>query len=408
MSFSAMAKGTDGMRQRNLSSVLQTVALNGPLTRSELTRRTGLNRSTIGALVGELVKFGFVEETSPATSAGVGRPSQVISVNDGVTAITVRPLADAIVIELVGLGGVIRRQIRAAVERTPTVGDAINMSSAIIEAFVANRADNDRLLGIGVAIAGSVRQRDGYVLTAEGLGWAETPFGHLLGDATGLSVVVNSDSQLAAIAEHLYGAAQGTHDMLYLTGDAAGIRGGVIAQDKPLAGHRGFAGDIGHLEVEPGGAACRCGRHGCLDAEIGLLRLLDAAGAGAAADLADVLTSSRAALEKEVRRQSELLARALGNVARMFDPATIVLDGYLRTLAEQRRDRMVAVFDAVSPAKLTLAKLTEDNVTIGAAQTVFGELLENPGVVAQRFTEPADDSQHWSRQRLNPEVFKRP
>jgi predicted NBD/HSP70 family sugar kinase len=408
MSYQLAGASTDALRQRNLSALLQIVARDGPLTRSDLARRTGLNRSTVGTLVGELIGFGFVSETYPEMTARVGRPSWVVSVSDAVTAITVMPGTDAIVISLVGLGGVVQRQIRAAVERTPTVADAVNVCAAVIEALRGDPVDGGRVLGACVAVPRAVSQHEQEASAAGDSHWTDAPFEHMLAEATGLKVLVSTDAHVAAIAESMVGAGRGSRDMLYVVGDAAGIRGSVIAQGKPLRGHRGVAGAIGHVQVVPSGGTCGCGRLGCLQAEIGIARLLNAAGIDDQSQLDEALAAPSPALADETARQLQLLGQALRAAGQLLDCETIVLDGYLRTLLEHAPDRLAAEIGGTKLCpRIKGAELLDDNVTIGAAQQVFGEVLDNPGLVAQRLARPADDSQHWSTQRINPIVFKR-
>jgi len=402
----AAAGGTDRLRQGNLSALLRIVASAGPLTRADLARRTGLNRSTVGTLVSELVEFGWVSEAQPETSAGVGRPSSVVSVSEAVTAIIVQPTAEAIGISQVGLGGVLRRQIWAEEERVPTAGEAVNVSAAVIEAMRGDPTSGGRVMGACVVVPGPVSGASGHVTLDGKLGWKHVPFGRLLAEATGLSVRVATDAHVAALGESILGAARATNNSLYVNGDSFGIRGGVVVQGETFAGHRGLAGSVGHVQVNPTGALCACGRTGCLEAEISLSRLLHAANTGDEQELELALASPTRRLSHESERQLALLATALLDSISLLDVELIVLDGYLRVLMERFPQSLESTLKSTSVHAVG-AELSGDNVTLGASQLVFGELLENPTLVAERFAQPADDSQHWSRQRLNPAVFRR-
>src|SRR5262245_28446657 len=83
-------------RQHNLSAVLTNLHHSGPLTRAELTRRTGLNRSTVGTLVGELAASGLAYETAAPEGGGVGRPSPLVHANAKVATLALNPDVDAI------------------------------------------------------------------------------------------------------------------------------------------------------------------------------------------------------------------------------------------------------------------------------------------------------------------------
>src|SRR5215218_9891676 len=101
----ARGNNLDDVRRNNLSAVLNLVHTTGAVTRAQLTRDTGLNRSTIGALVGELVNLQLVDETEPDTTNQVGRPSLMIKPGRRTVALAVNPELDAVTIGLVALGG---------------------------------------------------------------------------------------------------------------------------------------------------------------------------------------------------------------------------------------------------------------------------------------------------------------
>src|SRR5689334_5409943 len=93
----------DDLRRRNLASVLQVVHLRGHCARADITRETGLNRSTVRGLVAELVAAGVVTEGHTARSGGVGRPSPSVAVSDTVRVLAVNPEVDATSGAVVGL-----------------------------------------------------------------------------------------------------------------------------------------------------------------------------------------------------------------------------------------------------------------------------------------------------------------
>ena len=122
----------DDVRRNNLSTVLKLVNAAGSLTRAELTRATGLNRSTIGALVAELVSLGLVTESEPDTKRQVGRPSLVIAPGRHTVALAVNPELDAVSIALVALGGQVVKRIRYSTVRIPEVDEVVNIVAAVV------------------------------------------------------------------------------------------------------------------------------------------------------------------------------------------------------------------------------------------------------------------------------------
>ncbi|RII99694.1 MarR family transcriptional regulator, partial [Clavibacter michiganensis subsp. insidiosus] len=135
----ARSRGTtpDHVRRSNLATVLQIVHETGPASRSELTRETGLNRSTIAALVGELQELGLVVESEPPGTNRVGRPSPIVSADPRVVVLAVNPEIDAVTVGLVGLDGVVQQRIRRDTDGVPTAAQAARVAAAIIDGIRA-------------------------------------------------------------------------------------------------------------------------------------------------------------------------------------------------------------------------------------------------------------------------------
>jgi predicted NBD/HSP70 family sugar kinase len=415
MSLNRAGASADALRQRNLSTVLRLVASHGPISRADLVRRTGLNRSTVGALVAELTELGFVGESYPATSQGLGRPSLMVSVNDRVVAVALHLAKPEITVALVGLGGVVHRVIELPLERVPTMVEAVNMSAAVIDGLRSDLSGSLRVVGIGAALPGLIHQRDGVVMQAPTLGWEAEPFSSSLSAATGLPVLSAGEAQLAAIAEAVFGAGRDVEDVIYLTGGISGTWGGIISGGSPLRGANGYAGDFGHMIVAPAGELCGCGSRGCLNAEIGIDRLLQALDLDTGEDASDIDIALRGALSEsartEVERQLRLLALALLNAIRILDPDLVVLGGYLGSLHEHSPGLLIEGLKAAATSGQLQIVRTErhvDDAVLGAGQLAFNELLNNPSLVALQLSQLAEDSKHWSKQRFTPEALRQP
>ena len=170
----------DEVRQHNLASVLRLVHLHGSLSRSDISTATGLNRSTVGALITNLATAGLVYEHQPE-DRGVGRPSHVVAITSGRAYVIAADVAvERTEIALVELGGRIRA--RATVEHldgeTPeNVARSIKVLAGTLQAELPKRAT---CVGVGIAIPGVVRHSDGYVQVAPNLEWEGIPFGRLV------------------------------------------------------------------------------------------------------------------------------------------------------------------------------------------------------------------------------------
>ncbi len=377
----------EGVRQRNLARLLRLVHLEGPLSRATLTETTGLNRSTIADLVSELVREGLVEERAPDPSRRVGRPSPVVAVSPDVLAIAVNPEVDALTIAAVGLDRGIALRERIELDHLLTPDETASMVAGRIADWRAGALVKSRVVAVGLAVPGLVRAGDGLVRDAPHLHWADAPVRDLVAAATGLPAVVGNDASLGALAEHLYGAARGIDDVVYLNGGASGIGGGLIVHGIPVAGAGGYAGEFGQNRPGIAAESDRRAEGGVLEDEVSRAHLLQAVGLVAADEptlAAALAASADPAVEVELARQRGILSTALANAVNVLNPSVVVLGGFLATIAAHDLEALTeAVAAQAMPANaegldIRVASLAEDRLLIGAAEAAFERILSDP------------------------------
>jgi len=384
----------DRVRRANLATVLRLVHSDGAASRSALTQATGLNRSTIAALVGELVDLGLVVESDPVGTNRVGRPSPVVTPSARVVAVTVNPEIDAVTVGVVGLDGVVQHRVRRETAGVPSAAAAAALAADVIARLRRTEPSSGSVVvGVGVAVPGLVDSDGGVVRLAPHLGWTDEPFAAVLASATGLPTAAANDASLGAVAEGRFGAGRGIDDLVFLNGGASGVGGGVLIAGRPVTGVGGFAGEIGHTLVNSVGQVCHCGAVGCLETEVGQARLLAVTGLDRGqvdeldAALAEAEPGSPVAVE--VRRQVDFLAVALRGVVNSFNPELIVLGGFLGSLWAADPDRLEARVRSQSlpgardGVRLARAALGVDRLTIGAAELAFAAVLADPASVAR-------------------------
>ncbi|MDE0545234.1 ROK family transcriptional regulator [Microbacterium sp. C7(2022)] len=378
--------GAINVRQQNLARVLRLVHLSGPLSRAALTEATGLNRSTIADLVAQLSDEGLVAERDPDPSSRVGRPSNIVVADPRVVAIAANPEVDAITIAAVGLDREIRVSQRIEMTAAPTATDAADVVSATIQSWTGGPLHGSRIVGVGLAVPGLVRARDGLVRSAPHLGWTDAPIADHVRMRTGLPVAIENDASFGALAEHRFGAARGHDYAVYLNGGASGIGGGLIVHGQPTGGAMGYAGEFGQNRPGIGSDADRTARDGVLEDEVSRARLLSYVGLTSADEptLAAALRNAQPPAHHEMGRQRRILATALANAVNVLNPTVVVLGGHLATLAESDMDelRRLVVAQAMpatmEDVEIRVASLGEDRLLIGAAEGAFEALLNAP------------------------------
>lgn len=380
-------RGNSEIRRHNLALVLRLVHENVSVARSALTRSTGLNRSTIAALVGELVERGLVEEIEPDFTNQVGRPSPLVVTTARAVAIAVNPEIDAVTVSVVSLGGHVISRTRRPTGGPPTADDAIAIAAKTTREMILELGDDQQVIGIGVAMPGLVRARDGMVRLAPHLGWVDEPFAAKLEAATGISVRAANDASLGIRAERTFGSGRGIDDLIYLNGGASGIGGGIISAARVIGGAEGFAGEFGHTLVNSNGALCHCGATGCLETEVRrdrLLKLLGLSEADSEEFERALLASRSPEVAREISRQLDYLAIALRNAINTLNPRLIVLGGFLASLYAAdpaHLDRLVAAQPLRASREsivIRRAELGANILMIGAADLAFESILADP------------------------------
>jgi predicted NBD/HSP70 family sugar kinase len=382
------------VRTTNLAVVLRYVRANAPCSRADIATATGLNKATVSSLVAELIERRLVRETGLAEQR-IGRPATLL-VLDGAPYAAVGMAIDADHLSIVATdlaGGRLLAWRRAFHGRDTTPGKAVAAIAALARrAATRLNADGRQVLGLTVAVPGLVGP-GGTVRLAGGLGWRDVDLASMLRRAMrrpGYPVAVDNDANVAALAEHRYGG-HATADLVHLAGSVR-IGAGIIADGRLLRGGLGFAGEIGHLTVDTGGPACRCGRRGCLDAVAGLPALVRRLSPEVFDNLPDEVIDLQPEVEDVARRAGagdptvtaalETAGRALGYavwvLASLVNPEVVVLGGHFVTLAPwllpAAGAELAALDDGGGPAagcRLLASGLGHDAVAVGAAARVL-------------------------------------
>jgi glucokinase len=227
------------------------------------------------------------------------------------------------------------------------------------------------VLALGVGAAGMV-SLEGVMRYAPNVAWREFPLKERIHSAVGLPTLVDNDANVAAWGEFRFGAGRGSNDMLLVT-VGTGIGGGIVAGGKLFRGAHGFAAEIGHIIVEPGGPICGCGNRGCWE-QVASGRAVGRLGREAAQD-----------------RPDSLLAELAGG-----DPDAVT--GPVVTTAAKRGDDIAVAVLAEVGRRLgegiagLVNVLDPDVVVVGGGVIDAGELLLEPA--RRSFRESVEAPEH--------------
>lgn len=266
------------VRQINLSVIMHHLRENAPTSRASLAEITGLNKTTVSSLVRELIERRFVREVGfELTGAGTGAGRRAML-------LTLDPAAGFIVSCEIGVDFILAICTNFAPEIIWRRKEKINhkMGQRVIidhalalihQAADAGSGSCNNFLGVAVGVPGLVDQESGTVLFAPNLGWENVPLGTILQESFAAPLIVDNEANLAALGEHYFGAAQGYEEILYISA-GVGLGGGIVHGGRVFSGVTGFAGEFGHMTMDPDGALCNCGNRGCWESLVSQKALL--------------------------------------------------------------------------------------------------------------------------------------
>jgi predicted NBD/HSP70 family sugar kinase len=346
-------------RSHHRSLVLRSLFRDGPASRADLARITGLTKVTVADLVTELAADKLVTELGPRSGTRPGKPATLVGLDPTARCIVAIDLSDVDELRgaLIDLGGRIGEQ-----RRVPLGGSrgeaAVRLVLDLARELVATAPAPVPAVAVGSV---GVVDPEGVVRHAPHLGWSGEPLQARLQEALGLPVHVANDANLAAVAESTFGGAQ--DDGLVVVTVAHGVGAGLLIDGALVQGHRFAAGEIGHVVVDPDGAPCVCGRIGCLETVLAA-PALHARAAG---------PERRAALAAVGRR----LGQALAPVVSVLDLREVVLRGPADLLAGPLLDAATETIRARTmpvvggDLDVRLSALGADGVLLGAAGLVL-------------------------------------
>ncbi len=389
------------LREHNLSAILTALAAASatatPTSRAGLAKRTRLTKPTVSKLVEELVGADLVAEGDPI-AAGAGRPMVPLTPAHGtLLAIGLEIAADHVACLGIDLAGtVLGHRIEYLKVTATSAEEAVDLAAELV-GQVRAEAGELPVVGVVVAVPGRIAPDDGRVLSAPNLDWTEVPLvTRLLAhpQLAGLPVRAQNDNRLSVLTEidHRPG-----ESFIYLRG-STGIGGAVVLDGALLTGAHGWAGEFGHTIIEPGGALCRCGRRGCLEAYVSYHALRERAGLGddiLIEDLVDALALTRDRAEV-IGMIGRSLGTAIANALNVLDMTTVVLSGYLAPIADELEpviretvERHALAVEA-GPVLIERSDGITDPALRGAARAALQPVFSAPSAwIAREPTTPA-------------------
>jgi transcriptional regulator of PTS gene len=245
-------------RKINRNIILELVRTQQPISRADLARQSGLQRSTVSQIIEQLLSEKWVCEGRTAISSRGRRPT-LIRLNEGLVALALDIHPCQATIAVIDLNG--RLVLRST---APLTSDPAASTQLILECIARMKSELGRMSieGIGISFPGRMDPQTDRVLFAPNLKWGDFDLKAVVEKRARLPVHISNAAIACLLAELTFNHTDGNRDAVLVT-TSEGIGGGIFVNGSIVVGHDGMAGEFGHISIDPEGPECACGRRGC-------------------------------------------------------------------------------------------------------------------------------------------------
>jgi predicted NBD/HSP70 family sugar kinase len=316
-------------REINRNLVFNLIRTRQPLSRADLARVSGLQRSTVSLIVEDLIRERWILEGSTGRLPRGRRPTFLeLNQQRAVIALDIHPAQTTVAVT--DLGGKIVAQNVVVLPDDPK--NAIQPIVAAIRKLIAAHAERS-FDGIGICLPGRADPQLEQAIFAPNLKWPISSIKSRIQKATGLRVEMDNVANACALSEVWFGDSDGIHDLVVVN-VSEGIGTGIFANGRLLRGANGMAGEFGHVQMDAQGPQCGCGSRGCWETiasnRAGLRYYQEISGGAEPPSFAALLRMAQAADAsgiKALEKMASSLGRGLRMIASALAPSEIIIVG---------------------------------------------------------------------------------
>jgi predicted NBD/HSP70 family sugar kinase len=315
-------------REINRNLVFNLIRTHQPLSRADLARLSGLQRSTVSLIVEILIRERWIFEGSTGRLPRGRRPT-FLHLNDQRAVVALDIHTSQTTVAVVDLDGKIVAQNVVDIPDDP--GKAV---STIVREVKKVLAGNSRSFdGIGISVPGRPEPNPEHPIFTPRIKWSVLDLQTKLQRATGLRVIMENVANGCVLSEVWFGDTDGVHDLVVVN-VSEGIGAGIFVNGRIVRGKEGMAGEFGHIQIESDGPPCSCGGTGCWEvfaSNRAGLRYYNELSGKPALDSFDALLrlaqGGDATAVSAVEKMSFYLGRGLRMIAAALAPTEIVVVG---------------------------------------------------------------------------------
>jgi predicted NBD/HSP70 family sugar kinase len=387
-----MAK-RDLLKALNQSSILNVIKTHGPIARADIARITLLSPAAVTLQTAELIDIGLIFEKEEGDSRGGRRPILLALNADSFHVLGVKLTETEAILALTDLNANVVARHTVTLNSTQPESVCDELAQGIESLLTATHKPHQRVLGVGVGMAGIIDSLTGICHISPFQKWRDVPFATLLQARLNLNVYLDNDVNTLTRMELLYGAGQSMENFLVIT-VGRGVGMGIVANGQVYRGARGAGAELGHTIIDPDGPTCACGNRGCLETLVAEPWLIKQAQArGVTVETPRAMVEAAAAGNPDVLAVYEaaggVFGRAIANVITLFNPALIILSGEgvrasdFMLPAMQRAIQRYTFDDLDEHVQVRVDELSDDSWARGAASLVLERVFSTSGALAR-------------------------
>jgi len=245
-------------RRINRDIVLELIRAGAPISRADLARQSGLQRSTVSQIAEQLIREKWVREGAIASRPRGRRPT-LLELNEDLIVIAVDIHPRLAILATVDLMGRLLSRAQVTLSSDPAATTLL-----LIDCMTRMREElpNKSFEGIGISVPGRVDAATQRLIFAPNLNWPDYDLKSVIEKAVGLPVMMENAATASLLAELTFRRIDGVRDIVLVT-ISEGVGAGIFANGQLVVGNRGMAGEFGHVQIDPEGPRCACGQKGC-------------------------------------------------------------------------------------------------------------------------------------------------
>jgi predicted NBD/HSP70 family sugar kinase len=355
------------IRAINRFNILNAIRTNGCLSRTDIARHSGLSQASVTGITADLIAEGLLREKAIGASEGGRRPVLLALNPEGAYALGVYLSISQISVVIINFEADIVATHLMALEQSYYSPEelAVKTTQAIQACMWEANFSKERIAGVGIGVPGLVDSQTGLVRFLPNYQWAQVNLRDIIRQRIDHPTYIDNSANTLTIAEQWFGKGRGLDNFLLITLEH-GVGMGVVINGQLIRGDKGIAGELGHQTVDSGGAVCRCGRRGCLEASVGNYAILREARQAATqglwsppdpdritvASVLETALSGERVLRRIYAEAGRVLGVAVANLIKLLNPGKVFIAGRGTAAGAMLFDSMYAVIPEVISAKL--------------------------------------------------------